>query len=702
MKSILIFIFCGLLTYSLQAQEPDFAWGKLIGTAGNTFVDGVTADNNGNYYIKGRTTKTINLDNNITVYCPPNTTIGFLAKFDATGMCLWAKKASFTSADSRRSMVVDNDGYIYITGFFRNGVDISDSIMPTVSNTYYGYLAVVKLDMNGDFLWCNPIANYETTSDYNQWSFRGHISICFNQKGQLFVSGNYDKQLTFYANNDTLTLQRDSSLPATEFVATYTKDGNLLQADSLPTEMTASIQYPSQTALEEIIELDAQGNIYRFTIPTGKITKYDPQLNVIASHTVSEYCTVTDNATTSHVIDNFMVDRIGDIYLTSRFRGGSNMSINTQITYHIEGFDIPKTGSKGAWDAVLTKLNGTTFAGEWFAQYIYSDDDVLNYLTTDELNNVYAAGNLTYGGGIIMKYTSNGQRIWAKRIETGTATPLTSNLNANVRVEQIFLSPDGGNILAVGFTTNRIQIDATVTEFPNVQKVFVIQYGICNTLKPDITAVPSTIFCAGDSVLLTANGSTENYIWNVGDTTTSIHTSIPITYSVIAKQDSVCYGQSAPLLLHEVPLPEVEISVTEDFILSSSVENGNQWYLNGEPIIGATAQTYTATENGDYYATVKDNNACEGQSNTIHIGSVGIASITGKNSINIYPNPASNEVNIQTDLDVSEVYVLDLQGKELQKTSSKDVNLSKLSSGIYLIKVKLKNNEVWTSKVIKN
>jgi len=76
--------------------------------------------------------------------------------------------------------------------------------------------------------------------------------------------------------------------------------------------------------------------------------------------------------------------------------------------------------------------------------------------------------------------------------------------------------------------------------------------------------------------------------------------------------------------------------------------------------------------------------------------------LVNNKEIYISPNPTSDIVNLQTDLDISKVYILDLQGKQLQKTTSKEVDLSKLSSGIYLIKVKLKNNEIWTSKVIKN
>ncbi|MCK9255898.1 MAG: T9SS type A sorting domain-containing protein, partial [Bacteroidales bacterium] len=104
-----------------------------------------------------------------------------------------------------------------------------------------------------------------------------------------------------------------------------------------------------------------------------------------------------------------------------------------------------------------------------------------------------------------------------------------------------------------------------------------------------------------------------------------------------------------------------------------------------------------------YAVVVTSENGCSDTSSCHAINTLSIQNnpLLDKQII-LYPNPTSDKINVQTDLDIAEVYLLDLQGKQLQTSNSKEVDLSKLSSGIYLIKVKLKNNEVWTRKVIKN
>ncbi len=65
------------------------------------------------------------------------------------------------------------------------------------------------------------------------------------------------------------------------------------------------------------------------------------------------------------------------------------------------------------------------------------------------------------------------------------------------------------------------------------------------------------------------------------------------------------------LNLRVSPIPEPPtITVSGKATLTSSAENGNQWYKDGEPIDGATEQVYVATETGSYYVTAS-NGTCE-------------------------------------------------------------------------------------------
>ena len=77
-------------------------------------------------------------------------------------------------------------------------------------------------------------------------------------------------------------------------------------------------------------------------------------------------------------------------------------------------------------------------------------------------------------------------------------------------------------------------------------------------------------------------------------------------------------------------------------MLNSSSSVGNQWYLNGSPIAGATGQTYTTTQDGYYSVWVTSNLGCQSTSNSVNISTVGLEELTFVNGIAISPNPAKD------------------------------------------------------------
>jgi hypothetical protein len=134
---------------------------------------------------------------------------------------------------------------------------------------------------------------------------------------------------------------------------------------------------------------------------------------------------------------------------------------------------------------------------------------------------------------------------------------------------------------------------------------------------PVIGTSGPTTFCAGGSVTLTSSSASGNQ-WSLngnpigGATNQQYVASATGNYTVTVTTTGCTSAASAATAVTVNPIPATPTitpggpttfctggSVT----LTSSSASGNQWYLNGNPIGGATSQTYPATGAGSY--TVK-------------------------------------------------------------------------------------------------
>jgi hypothetical protein len=75
-------------------------------------------------------------------------------------------------------------------------------------------------------------------------------------------------------------------------------------------------------------------------------------------------------------------------------------------------------------------------------------------------------------------------------------------------------------------------------------------------------------------------------------------------------------------------------------------------------------------------------------------------SIKQEADISVSPNPTSGIVNINTSSNVDQAEVFEISGKRVLKTKSNTVNLSELTNGVYILKVKT-NGVVKTTRIIK-
>ncbi|NJN50116.1 MAG: T9SS type A sorting domain-containing protein [Polaribacter sp.] len=74
-------------------------------------------------------------------------------------------------------------------------------------------------------------------------------------------------------------------------------------------------------------------------------------------------------------------------------------------------------------------------------------------------------------------------------------------------------------------------------------------------------------------------------------------------------------------------------------------------------------------------------------------------------NINLYPNPTTNSFKIAADKNIDSIEIYNLLGKKVTprniNLSSKTIDVSNLSNGLYLINIKI-DNKIISKKIIKN
>lgn len=75
-----------------------------------------------------------------------------------------------------------------------------------------------------------------------------------------------------------------------------------------------------------------------------------------------------------------------------------------------------------------------------------------------------------------------------------------------------------------------------------------------------------------------------------------------------------------------------------------------------------------------------------------------------KSMISVYPNPASSEITLavsKNSFEIQNTEIYSLTGQKVLESAQKTINISSLTSGIYIINVKADNNTTYTQKLIK-
>jgi YVTN family beta-propeller protein len=229
---------------------------------------------------------------------------------------------------------------------------------------------------------------------------------------------------------------------------------------------------------------------------------------------------------------------------------------------------------------------------------------------------------------------------------------------------------------------------------------------------PAITAGGVTTFCDGGSVTLTSSAATGNQWYKdgasiTGATGATYSATTSGNYTVISTQSGCPSLESAATVVTVNAAPAVPVITATGNILSSSATSGNQWFLNGTAITGATGQTHRVQASGLY--TVKATlGSCEAISVAYNFVATRIDNPgTLNGEVSIYPNPVVKTLVVKNTAGRKlQVQLIDNFGKKVHESkvlgTQGYIDVQNLANGIYqVILTDVAKNETVTQTIVK-
>ena len=202
------------------------------------------------------------------------------------------------------------------------------------------------------------------------------------------------------------------------------------------------------------------------------------------------------------------------------------------------------------------------------------------------------------------------------------------------------------------------------------------------------------------------------YTWNpsanlnlTSDTSAVVKPTATTVYTITINDLNSCSNSST--ITQSVNVVNAATNTSNNVITASQSGATYQWVncANNIAIVGATAQSYTATANGNYKVVVTSAN-CSDTSACISVTTVGVEKYAANINVSIYPNPNNGSFVVTTTENAKTIVVSDLLGNELLSVTptnpSTTIILSTQANGIYFVKISTDNAQIIKRIVINN
>ena len=532
--------------YTPMATPPSTIWARHPdGGLSPYTTPAISTDSAGNTYVTGAFSGTLTFPTSptITTLTSAGDADVFIAKYDATGNVLWAKRAGGSHAEVASAIKANGLGVVYIAGSFVESTDFEGTVFTNAPGSSSLFIAAYS-SATGQLLW---VRQGVSASPYS----KSATDIAVDKAGDAYITGQFEGTITF-APLSSLTVVGWWDI----YIVKYNTSG-------VPQWQTSAGSSEAGYNLEtgNGIAVDQSGNVFVTGLFNGSSTNptYFGSIPLVSSGGGGFYesnfflakynpgtslweWAVEGGGTANDNGKNVSLDTLGNVYVSGYFEGSGTFGSTVLTSTGGHDFFIAKYSANGdqVWihpvqgagyftsNASKVDANGNLYFGGTFDGTVNIGDQAL---TSSGFDNTYVSA-----------WNNNGEFQWVKQIPGDYYSHLHAldvESNGNLTVATVFASSE--------------TFDCTTLYGGSFWDMAIAKLGYSNgTTAPTIQASSNNICSGNSSTLSIASGNLNNatdwkwYTGSCGGTLLGSGSTIIVnptqTTSYYARSEGGCAG----------------------------------------------------------------------------------------------------------------------------------------------------------------
>lgn len=202
----------------------NFSWAKTFSGINDNSIESIAVDNSGDIVSTGLFRGTITFDStsNSSFTTPVHATSLFIHKFSSSGNQLWVKTINTSNTEIGRSIAIDKNNNIYITGEFHGTTDFDPGVLSYQLSANNRDCFILKLNTSGNFVWATSFGSNAIE--------RGNC-IKVDYANNVYTIGTFGNLTDFDPGTGTFQLAATASFDV--FIQKLDSNGNFLYAKAI-------------------------------------------------------------------------------------------------------------------------------------------------------------------------------------------------------------------------------------------------------------------------------------------------------------------------------------------------------------------------------------------------------------------------------------------------------------------------------------